>query len=165
MYLTQIFARFRIPKTLVSDNLPEFVSDDLKQWCESLRIKKIESPIYHSKANVFAEPAVQTRKRAVQAWSQNLNVSFGAFLQRALMTHRNTSKTRGKTPLELLLGRKVRHRAVTDFDLYKPVFFKPTSTSPTVPAFFIIRKGMNTSFMPPANSNKTIHVSDNQIAR
>ena len=31
IYLSQIFARFELPKTLVSDNGPEFVSGDLKQ--------------------------------------------------------------------------------------------------------------------------------------
>ena len=108
IYLSQIFARFGIPKTLVSDNGPEFVSGDLKQWCESLGIKKMESPGYHPRAKGQAERAVQTVKQALQAWSPNLNVSFGAFLQRALMTHRKTSKTRRKTPVELLLRRRVR---------------------------------------------------------
>ena len=82
VHLSQIFARFRIPRILVSDKGPEFVSGDLKQWCESLGIKKMETPIYHPGANGIAERAVQTVKRAIQAWSPNLNVSFGAFLQR-----------------------------------------------------------------------------------
>ena len=34
VYLSQIFARFGIPKTLAADNGPEFVSGDLKQLCE-----------------------------------------------------------------------------------------------------------------------------------
>ena len=96
IYLSQSFARFGITKTLVSDNGPEFVSVDLKQWCESLGIKKMESPFYHPRANGLAERAVQTVKRALQAWSPKINVTFGAFLQKALMTHCNTSKTRGK---------------------------------------------------------------------
>ena len=125
----------------------------------------MESPTYHPEANWIAERAVQTVKRAIQAWSPSLNVSFGAFLQRVLMTHRNSSKTRGKTPVELLLGRKVRLPAVTDFDLCERVLLKPTNNSPTVPANFIIRKGMNTSFTQPENSYKTLLVSDNQIAR
>ena len=125
----------------------------------------METPIYHQRANGVAKRAVQTVKRAIQAWSPNLNVSFGAFLQRALMTHRNTSTTRGKTPVELLLGRKVRLPAVTDFDLCERVLFKPTNSSPTVLATFIIRKRMNTSFIQPENSNKSVLVSDNQIAR
>ena len=160
VYLSQIFARFGIPRTLVSDNGPEFVSSDLKQWCESLGIKKMESPIYHPRANGIAERAVQTVKRAIQAWSPNLNVSFGAFLQRALMTHRNTSETRGKTPVELLMGRKIRLPSVTDFDLCERVLFKSTNSSPTIPAIFIIRKGMNTSFIQLENSNKTVLVSE-----
>ena len=47
IYLSQIYASFGIPKTLVSDNGPEFVSGDIKQLCESLGIKKMESPVYH----------------------------------------------------------------------------------------------------------------------
>ena len=31
LYLNQMFARFGMPKTLVSDNGPEFVTGDLKQ--------------------------------------------------------------------------------------------------------------------------------------
>ena len=116
----------------------------------------METPIYHPRANGIAERAVQTVKRAIQAWSPNLNVSFGALLQRALMAHRNTSKMRGKTPFELLLERKVRLPAVTDFDLCERVLFKPTNSSPTVPATFIIRKGMKTSFIQPENSSKTV---------
>ena len=102
VYLGQIFARFGIPKTLVSDNGPELVSGDLKQWRESLGIKKMESPVYHPRANGLAERSDQTKKRALQACSPNINVSFGAFLQKAMMTHRNTSKARSKTPVELL---------------------------------------------------------------
>ena len=100
-----------------------FNSGDLQQWCESLGIKKTESPVYHPRANGLAERAVQTVKRALQAWSPNL-VSTGAFMQRALMTHRNTSKTRSKTPVELLLGRRVRLPAIVDFDLCEPILFK-----------------------------------------
>ena len=124
----------------------------------------MESPIYHPRANGIAEGAVQTVKRAIQAWSPNQNLSFGAFLQRALMTHRNTSKTRG-TPVELLLAHRVRLTAVTDFDLCERVLFKLTNSTPTVPATFIIHKGMNTSFIQPEKSNKTVLVSDNQIAQ
>ena len=59
--------KFGIPQTLVSDNNPEFVRGDQKQWCESLGIKKMESRIYHPKANDFAERAIQTKKRPIQA--------------------------------------------------------------------------------------------------
>ena len=151
VYLSQIFARFGIPKTLVSENGPELVSGDLKQLCQSLGIKKIESPIYHPIANRRAQQMVQTAIWAFHAWSPNLNVSFGAIPQWALMTHRNTSKMRGKTPVELMLRRTARLPAVTDFDLCEAVFFKSTSTSSTVPATFTIQKAMNASFIKSEN--------------
>ena len=126
----------------------------------------MESPVYHPRANGLAERAVQTVKRALQAnWSPKLNASLGAFLQRALMTHRNTSKTRGKTPVELSLGRRARLPAIADFDLCQPNLFKANEKTKTVSATFIIRKGLNTSFIQPENSARTVLVSDNQIAR
>ena len=81
------------------------------------------------------------------------------------MTNLNTSKTRSKTPVELLLGRRVRLPAIADFDLCEPILFKANEKTNTVPATFIIRKGLNTSFIQPKNSAQTILVSDNQIAR
>ena len=120
LYLNQTFARFGIPETLVSDNDLEFVGDDLKQCCGSLEIKNLESPVYHPIANGLAEGVVQTVKRAPQTRSPNFNISFGAFLQRALMTHRKTAKTRSKTPVELLLGCRVWLPAIADFDLSEP---------------------------------------------
>ena len=125
----------------------------------------MESTIYHPSANGLAERAVQTVKRALQAWSPNLNVSFGAFLQRTLMTHCKTSKTRGKTPVELLLGRRARLPAIADFDLCEPILIKANEKTKTVPANFIIRKGSSTSFIQTKNSARNILMSDNQIAR
>ena len=125
----------------------------------------MESPVHHPRANGLAERAIQTVKRALQAWSPNFNVSFGAFLQKALMTHCNTSKTRSKTPVELLMGRRVRLPAIADFDMCEPILFKANEKTKTVPATLIIRKGLNTSFIQPENSTRTVLVSDNQIAR
>ena len=81
-----------------------------------------------------------------------------------MMTHRKTSKTRSKTPVELLLGRRVRLPAISDFDLCEPNLFKANEKTKTVPATFIITKGLKTSFIQPKNSARTILVSDNQIA-
>ncbi|XP_075241565.1 uncharacterized protein LOC142336542 [Convolutriloba macropyga] len=106
--------------------------------------------------------ATETAVRMMAWWP---GISQDVHRYRALMTHRNTSKSRGKTPVELLLGRKVRLPVVTDFDLRERVLIKPTNSSPMVPATFTIRKRMNTLFIQPENSNKTVLVSDNQIAR
>ena len=70
VHFSEIVARLEITITLLSDNGSKFVSGELKQWCE-MRLKTMESPIYHQRANALAERVVQTVKRKVQAWSQN----------------------------------------------------------------------------------------------
>ena len=77
----------------------------------------MEATVYHQGANGLAERAVHTVKRLLQAWSPNINISFEAFRRRAMLTHRNTSKTKGKTPVELPLGRRVKLPAKADFEL------------------------------------------------
>ena len=82
-----------------------------------------------------------------------------------MMTHRNTSETMGKTADELLLGRRVRLPAIVDFDSCDPILFTANEKTKTVPATFIIRKGLNTSFIQSENSARSILVSDSQTAR
>ena len=59
----------------------------------------------------------------------------------------------------------MRLPATADFDLCEPILFKANKKTKTVPAAFIIRKCLNTSFIQPENSARTILLSDNQIAR
>ena len=84
----------------------------------------MELPVYYPRANGLAERASLTLRRDFQAWCPNLNWSFGEFLQRALLKHPKTSKTKEKTPVEILLGRRVGLPSIADFDSRKPLFFE-----------------------------------------
>ena len=98
-WLSAIFGRFGVPHTLVSDNAKKIINDKVVVTCfQAQGCTKIESPIYNPRNNGLAERAVQTVKKAMRAWNSSHRVSFHAFLQRVLFTHRNTSSTRGKTP-------------------------------------------------------------------
>ena len=83
------------------------------------------------------------------------------------MTHRNTSKTRGKTTVELgtQLDCRVRLPAIADVDLCEPILLKASKKTKTVPATLIIRVGLKRSFIQPENLAQTILVSDNQNPR
>ena len=59
------------------------------------------------------------------------------------------------------MGRKVELSAVIEFDLCKSVILKATIFSQTVSIPFFIHKGMNTWFIQPNNSNKTMLVNVN----
>ena len=81
------------------------------------------------------------------------------------MAHRSTSKTRNKTPAELLLGRRVRLPAKADFNFWKPNLFENNENTEIAPATFIIRKGLKTYYIKLKKSTLTILESDNHIAR
>jgi transposase InsO family protein len=63
----KIFARLGPPRTVVSDNGPQFTSDEFKHFCQSNNIQAIRSSPYNPKTNGLAERAVRTFKERMTA--------------------------------------------------------------------------------------------------
>ena len=106
--LRSLFSRFGIPHELVSDNGPQFVSDEYKQFCEQNRIRRILVAPYHPSSNGEAERFVQTFKAALRKADQKgLQLALTQFLLRYRTTPHPAT---GKTPAELIFGRQVRTR-------------------------------------------------------
>ena len=164
--LPAIFGRFGVPHTLVSDSAKEFINDKIVTWLQAQVCTKLESPIHNPRCNGLAERAVQTVKKAMSAWNSSLRVSFHAFLQRFLFTHRNTSSARGKTPAEVLLEKKMRLPAVNNYPIGERVFFHAGPHAAFFPARYVVRKGNNTTWLTIEDSDKaerTILASTSQI--
>ena len=87
------------------DNGPQFSGETMSNFCESLGITHIFSPMYHPNSNGEVEVCVKTFKKVMKCSSGD---PFWD-LQNFLFNHRNTphSKT-NQSPSELFLGRKVR---------------------------------------------------------
>ena len=114
--LREIFCRFGLPRVIVSDNGPQFSSQEFKQFCDSNNIVHIRSTPYHPKTNGLAERAVRTFKERFLA-SKGSTDDVELRLQRFLLSYRNTPhKSTGRAPAEMLMGRKLR----TKLDLLKP---------------------------------------------
>ena len=114
--LREIFARFGVPRVIVSDNGPQFVSEEFKAFCKMNLIQHITSTPYHAKTNGLAERAVRTFKERMLA-AKSTVPDINTRLQKFLLCYRNTpQKSTGRPPSELLLG----HRLRTCFDLIKP---------------------------------------------
>ena len=65
--LREVFARFGLPKQLVSDNGPQFTSVEFNQFLKTNGVKHIRSAPYHPATNGAAERLVQTVKRSLKA--------------------------------------------------------------------------------------------------
>ena len=103
-----MISRFGIPHQLVSDNAPQFVSDEYKQFCEQNGIRRTLVASYHPSSNGEAERFVQTFKAAMRkAEQKELQLALTQFLLRYRTTPHPVT---GKAPAELIFGRQIRTR-------------------------------------------------------
>ena len=93
--LPAVFARFGKSTVLVSDNGSEYVSDAFKTGHKSEGVHKMESPIYHPRANRLAETATLTTKHKITPTSTN-------------DAKKNTSNVKGKGSADLVADKNIR---------------------------------------------------------
>lgn len=114
--LRTLFDRYGLPEQLVSDNGPQFTSEEFTAFMTSNGVKHIRTAPYHPSSNGQAERFVQTFKRGMKAGEESAP-SLNARLSQFLLAYRSTPHaTTNVSPSELFLKRKIRTR----FDLLKP---------------------------------------------
>ncbi len=107
--LRTIFARWGLPEQLVSDNGPQFTSDQFEVFMRENNVKHLRGAPYHPATNGQAERFVQTFKRSMKAEKKNVNLYQR--LARFLMAYRNAPHAiTGEPPAVLMMGRKLRSR-------------------------------------------------------
>eukprot|EP00079_Xenopus_tropicalis_P035744 XP_017949515.1 PREDICTED: uncharacterized protein K02A2.6-like [Xenopus tropicalis] len=114
--LRTLFARTGIPEQIVSDNGPQFISEEFQLFMKRNGIKHTTSNPYHPATNGLAERFVQTMKQSLRSMI-NDSGSLQHKLARFLLSYRNAiHATTSCTPAMLFMGRNLRSR----LDLLKP---------------------------------------------
>ena len=67
--LRTIFARNEVPKTIVTNNAPEFCDESLLSWLRKIGCMPYKKPSYHPQSNGIAERMVQTVKMGLKVFS------------------------------------------------------------------------------------------------
>jgi hypothetical protein len=112
--LRDLFARYGLVDQLVSDNGPQFTSEEFKTFMQKNGIKHIRSAPYHPATNGLAERFVQTMKNSLKMQKPG---DVSQALARFLLAYRRApNATTGETPATLFLGRNIKSR----LDLVKP---------------------------------------------
>ena len=65
--LRMLFARFGIPREIVSDNGPQFISHEMKEFLKSNGIRHMTSAPFNPRTNGLAERFVQSFKQAIKS--------------------------------------------------------------------------------------------------
>ena len=104
--LRTTFAKFGIPATVVSDNGTCFVSEVFQAFMSRNGIRHIKVAPKHPASNGLAERSVQSVKECL---NKMMTRRIETKLARFLFNYRNIPhSTTGKSPTELLFGKKVR---------------------------------------------------------
>ena len=113
--LRTLFARYGLPVQVVSDNGPQFISEEFREFLRLNNVKHTLCPPYHPSSNGLAEKYVQTFKRLFGKTSTELSLKHR--VAKVLFNYRNVPHTTtGISPAELFLKRSPR----THLSLVKP---------------------------------------------
>lgn len=114
--LRDLFWRYGLPETLVSDNGPQFTSKVFYEFMHNNAINHIKTAPYMPKSNGQVERYVQTFKQSLMKQTAN-GADWRRAVQSFLFSYRNMNHSlTGKSPAELFLGRRLRSR----LDLLRP---------------------------------------------
>ena len=114
--LRHLFAAYGLPEQVVSDNGPQFTSEEFKVFLKRNGVKHIRCAPYHPSSNGAAERFVQTFKQAMKA-SIKAPHPVAHRLANFLLTYRSTPHaTTNVAPCTLFLQRELRTR----FNLLQP---------------------------------------------
>ena len=112
--IQNVFSRFGLPLTLVSDNGPNFVSKEFEVFLEKNGIRHITSAPYQPSTNGQAENTVKTLKSFLKhCVGEDWKLKLNQFLLKYRVSPHSTT---GVAPAELMFGRKIR----TVLDLVRP---------------------------------------------
>lgn len=120
--LHSTFARFGLPKSIVSDNGSNITSYEFKSFLDKYNIKHTTIAPYVAQSNGAAENAVKNVKNSIKnCLGRNKTLDIQVALHNFLFDYRNAPhSTTGVSPAMLMFGRDLRTR----FSVLKPDFKK-----------------------------------------
>ena len=141
-----VFSRNGIPKTLVSNNAPEFIMKILIYGWKKIGCKPYKTPPYHSQSNGLVERMAQTVKMGLKACFQQKE-KIEVFLTRLLLSYRTIPHTGRLESPSTLMGRQIRALLTMSYYTSEKKKYKKNEESNPERAEFIMQKGHNSAII------------------
>ena len=105
----ELFARFGLPETIISDNGTPFTSKEFENIFELFSINHLKSAPYHPRSNGLVERFIDVFKRAIKKANgiETENEKLQEFLSIYRITP-NPNTNANMSPTELMFARKIR---------------------------------------------------------
>ena len=108
--LRRLFAAYGLPKQVVTDSGPQFVSQEFANFMKLNGIKRIKTVPYHPASNGAIERLVQMFKKSMMCKLQK-GVTISQLLSSFLLSYRTTPhSTTNVAPAELFMNQNIRTR-------------------------------------------------------
>jgi hypothetical protein len=118
--LIQLFSRVGFPKSIVTDQGSNFMSELLKQVYKLLGITGVRTTPYHPQTDGLTERFNQTLKQMLRKFVVDKSDDWDQWLPYLLFAYREVPQaSTGFSPFELLYGREVRGPLVLLKDMWK----------------------------------------------
>jgi len=105
--IRQNFTALGVPVRFRSDNGPQFKARAFQLFLEQWGVRHAPSTPYNPQSNGLAESAVKAMKRLVEKTTKNGCLDDDAF-DRGLLEYRNTPRSGGLSPAQIVFGHPVR---------------------------------------------------------
>ncbi|XP_035664891.1 uncharacterized protein K02A2.6-like [Branchiostoma floridae] len=112
----QNFSRHGIPMEVVTDNGPQFASEEFKQFAKTWNFRHVTTSPYHSQANGKAESAVKIAKNLLKKAAAD-----GQDPWVSILAWRNTpTQGQGSSPTQRLMSRRTRTQVPINTQALEP---------------------------------------------
>jgi hypothetical protein len=105
LYIQHVFAHFGLPRKIISDRDPRFISKFMQEVCRITGIERNPSTAYHPRTDGQSERSNQWVETAIRFISNYHQTNWAPYLPIAQFAHNNwPSDTTRKSPFFLLMG-------------------------------------------------------------
>jgi hypothetical protein len=106
-FVSHVILKHGAPRTVLTDQGANFLSDVFRNICKLLRIKKIQSTAFHPESNGGLERSHRVLAEFLRHYIKEDQTNWDEWVQFAMFTYNTTEHTAmGYTPFELVFGHK-----------------------------------------------------------